>query len=90
MLTLRQMINKDIEKIILFDNATFFIPYPTEGDGLAVSHKTWQGTEGYETLVKTINSKQPTILRRAAIRYIVPTLTDTQALSLLTDMLGEQ
>ena len=90
MLTLRQMINNRIEIIILFDNTNFFIPYPTEGDGLAVSDKTWRETEGYETLIKTINSKRPTILRRAAIRYIVPTLTDIQALSLLTDMLGEQ
>tara|TARA_R110000850_G_scaffold17233_2_gene53197 strand:+ start:1575 stop:1865 length:291 start_codon:yes stop_codon:yes gene_type:complete len=87
--TLRQQIIIKIQSYILLDNAKFILPYPRPEDTRAVCKKEWEKVDGYKVLIHTINSKAPTLLRRAALSYIINTLTDQQLLNLLEEVIQE-
>ena len=88
--TLRSQIETKIEILILLDAGKFLIPYPQERDIKAQSKNDWDKVKGFNTLCNTINNKNPSILKRAALRYILPTLTDTQLLELYTSLLEDE
>ncbi len=83
MQTLKQQVINNIGYEVLDDHKRFFIAYPCPLDTEAVSHEERKKEKGYQTLINTINSKQPMILRKAAFNYIVNTMTETQLLDLL-------
>ena len=88
--TLRSQMETKIEILVILYSGKFFIPYPQERDVKAQSKKDWDNVDGFSTLINTINNKNPNILRRAALRYILPTLTDTQLLELYTSLLEDE
>ena len=88
--TLRSQIETKIEIFIILGEGKFYIPYPQERDIKAQCKKDWDKVKGFNTLCNTINNKNPSILKRAALRYILPTLTDTQLLELYTSLLEDE